>query len=120
MDHYQIWVNLKDTSKDLEFCQHVARYLGRLRSQGLIGAFAIWRRKLGFGPPSLGEFHITISVRDLAQLDRAFGHVATRAGLIEQFHQAVYSQVTDFVAALERDFPDPVRRTGPARKRRKV
>ena len=39
------------------------------------------RRKLGLGPSTLGEFHIVIEVRDLAQLDAAFGTAASRINL---------------------------------------
>src|SRR5262245_22100198 len=109
MDYYLIWCNLKDSTRDLEFCAAVERYLDHLRAQGLIEGFRLTRRKLGFGPPVLGEFNITIDTRDLAQLDQAFQHVAARAGETEAFHRAVFSAVTDLTFALYRDFPDPER-----------
>jgi len=109
MDHYHVWVNLKDTKKDLEFAASVRQYLGHLQKGGLIEGFTLTRRKLGFGPRELGEFHITITVRDLAHLDRAFTAAAARSGLVEDFHQRVYDAVVDFASALERDFPDSVR-----------
>lgn len=106
MDYYEIWCNLRDTSKDLEFCRNVDAYLGRLRNSGKIAGYKVKRRKLGFGPLELGEFNITIEVENLAQLDRAFQTAATRGPDIEPFHRAVYSMVTDFRSALMRDFPD--------------
>lgn len=109
MNHYQIWVNLRDSHKDLEFADAVHAYLGQLQADGHIAGFALARRKLGFGPASLGEFQITIDVEDLAQLERAFDVIATRAGAIEQLHARVYSMVTDFQSSLYRDFPDPQR-----------
>lgn len=99
MDYYQIWCNLKDSSKDLGF----------LQQQGEIKGFTISRRKLGFGPTDLGEFNICIQVKDLAQLELSFQHVATRSGEIEILHKAVYGAVIDAKFALYRDFPDPVR-----------
>jgi hypothetical protein len=87
----------------------VASYLGHLRERGWIEGCRITRRKLGFGPPGLGEFHIIIEVRDMAQLEQAFQQVATRADEIEALHRAVYSAVKDLQFALYRDFPDPVR-----------
>jgi len=116
MDHYHIWFNLKNTHRDLEFSHDADRFLGHLKAEGRIADHRLTRRKLGFGPAALGEFHLTISVRDLAQLDEAFGTVAPRAGPVEDFHKRVYAQVTDFQSALYRDFPDPVRkpRTEPA------
>ena len=98
MDIYHIWCNLKSGTKDVPFCNRVDAYLGRLRDEQLIANYRITRRKLGFGPPQLGEFHIAIEVADLAQLDAAFQHVAHRAGPIEGLHHAVNSQVTDFTA----------------------
>lgn len=109
MNYYHIWVNLKDSHKDLEFCENLNSYLGHLKQQGLIESHTLTRRKFGFGPFSLGEFHINIMVRDLAQLENAFSVIARRDGEVEDLHRKVYSAVTDFKAALYRDFPDPVR-----------
>ncbi len=109
MDHYEIWVNLKDTHKDVEFAGHVHAYLGHLQRAGRIAGFSLTRRKLGFGPAELGEFHISIRTESLAQLDEALASVAARAGELEALHARVYSVVTDFRSALYRDFPDPQR-----------
>ncbi len=111
MDYYTIWCNLKDSRKDLEFAVALRAYLDRLVESGRVLDYRITRRKLGFGPPELGEFGIVIAVADLAQLDQVFGQVAARAGELERLHGAVYSLVTDFRAGLYRDFPDP-QRTG--------
>lgn len=54
MDYYQIWCNIRDSSKDLEFAENVQKYLGFLQKQGKINGFSISRRKLGFGPNDLG------------------------------------------------------------------
>ena len=77
-----------------------------------IRSFRLSRRKLGLGPSILGEFHVTIETDNLAQLDAAFLTVAARSGEIEGLHTAVNQYVTDFMAALYRDFPDPVRVRG--------
>lgn len=106
MNYYNIWVNLKDSHKDLEFCDHVHGYLGYLKRESLIEGYSIARRKFGFGLSELGEFHIAIEVRDLAQLESAFSVVARRSGEIEDLHRKVYGAVTDFRSALYRDFPD--------------
>lgn len=109
MNHYIIWCNLRDSHRDLAFVDAVRAYLDPLRRDGKIEQYSLTRRKLGFGPAELGEFCITISTRDLAQLDAAFDVVAGRAGETERLHAAVYSMVTDFRSALYRDFPDPQR-----------
>ncbi len=109
MNYYTMWCNLRESHKDLEFARNVGAYLGHLKDQGHIEGWRLTRRKFGFGPDGLGEFQITVWTSDLAQLDRAFGHVATRTGDVENLHRPVYSMVTDFKSALYRDFPDPQR-----------
>lgn len=109
MNYYEIWVNLKDSRRDLEFAKAIDEYLGHLRTQGKLESWKLTRRKFGFSPDGMGEFHISIAFKDLTQLDQAFGLVATRAGQVEQLHNPVYSLVTDFKSALYRDFPDPER-----------
>ena len=109
MTSYDIWCNLKDSSKDLEFCDKVKAYLSRMEKKGYIEGFRIRRRKLGFGPPQLGEFNITVEVKDLGQLEEAFSWAATRGPDVEPFHEAVYSAVKDVTFGLSRDFPDEVR-----------
>jgi hypothetical protein len=112
MDLYHIWCDLKPGERDVEFVEHVGRYLGRLRDDGLIAGFRLTRRKLGLGAPGLGEFHVMIETQDLAQLERAFQTVSARADPVESLHHAVNSRVQNFQAALYRDFPDPHRRAG--------
>jgi hypothetical protein len=112
MDLYHVWCNLKPGVSDTEFADKATAYFRHLEAEGLIAGHRITRRKLGLGPPQLREFHILLEVTDLAQLDRAFNHVATRSEPVESFHHAVNSLVTDAFFALYRDFPDPVRRRG--------
>ena len=111
MNYYHVWCNLKDSSKDLEFCRAVDAYLGHLRTQGHIQSFSVTRRKFGFGPQELGEFHVTIVVQNLTKLDDAFRLVATRSGEIERLHAAVFSAVINLKTALYRDFPDEERKS---------
>ncbi len=109
MNAYHMWCNLKDGRRDLEFAANVKAYLDYLKGKGVIESWQLERRKFGFGPPGLGEFHIVVYTRHLQQLDEAFSHVATRSGEVERLHAPVYSMVTDFVSALYREFPDSVR-----------
>jgi uncharacterized protein DUF6614 len=109
-DRYHIWCDLRDSSRDLEFCRDVDAWLGHLTGVGAIEGWRIGRRKLGLGPPDIGEFHIEIAVRDLAQLDEAFHAAARRTGDAESLHGAVFRAVRGVRFALYRDFPDPERR----------
>lgn len=112
MDYYHVWCNLKDGVKDTEFADRVHAYLGHLRDSGGITGYRLSRRKLGLGPSHLAEFHIVIEIEGLAQLDRAFEQVASRADPAEGLHHAVNSLVTDTSFALYRDFPDSMRVRG--------
>src|SRR5262245_29000426 len=112
MDVYHVWCDLEPGTSDLEFARDVRTYLSSLREQGRIAGFRLTRRKLGLGPPDLGEFHVAIEVRDLAQLDSAFREVSTRRDPLESFHAAVNQAVRGACFALYRDFPDPQRETG--------
>lgn len=120
MDYYHIWVDLQDTRQDLAFNDAVHRYLGRLQREGRLASYRLTRRKLGFGPPELPEFHIEIAFTGLEQLDRAFARVAPRRDPIEGLHAAVYGRVSKFVSALYRTFPDAVRVRGEAPPRRRT
>ncbi|MBX6321832.1 MAG: hypothetical protein IRY94_08395 [Rhodospirillaceae bacterium] len=115
MDIYHAWCDLKPGVGDMDFCAAVARYMDHLKSEGLIEGWRLTRRKLGLGAKPLGEFHLMIEVKDLAQLDRAFGRVASRSDPVESLHFGVNSLVQNAVFALYRDFPDPVRQRGEER-----
>ena len=115
MNTYHMWFNIRESRKDLELAAAVKAYLDYLQSRGLIHAWNLSRKKFGFGPSNLGEFHCTVQTKNLAQLDEAFGLVATRDGEVENLHRPVYAMVTDFTSALYRDFPDPERVIPPAK-----
>jgi hypothetical protein len=110
MNYYHIWCNIRPGIKDLQFVAAVRNYLGYLQAKGHIEAYTIARRKFGFSPPNLGDFHITIHCRELAQLDDAFKLAATRDGEVERLHAPVFSSACDTVTALYRDFPDEQRK----------
>ena len=112
MDIYHAWCDLKQGVRDTEFADAVTRYITHLHSEGLIKSWRLTRRKLGLGRPGLGEFHLMIECRDLAQLDAAFARVAGRAEPAEGFHFGVNSLVQNAGFALYRDFPDAGRVRG--------
>ena len=112
MDLYHIWCNLRPGVSDVEFAERVAAYLDPLQRDGRIERHRLSRRKLGLGPEHLGEFHVVIETRDLAQLDEAFREVSKRSGPIESLHAAVNRSAQDLTFALYRDFPDAHRDRG--------
>jgi len=112
MDLYHIWCDLKPGVRDVALLEGTRKYLGYLQSEGLIESWRLTRRKLGLGPAGLGEFHIIVETRDLAQLDAAFRGVSSRREPVEDFHFGTNSLMHNAVFALYRDFPDPHRRFG--------
>jgi hypothetical protein len=112
MDLYHAWFDLKPGERDVPFVERVHTYLGHLVTEMKIQSYRVTRRKLGLGPPGLGEFHVIIEVSDLAELDAAFRYVGKRSGAVEGFHAAVNQHVSNLTFALYRDFPDPFRETG--------
>ncbi|HUO98307.1 MAG TPA: DUF6614 family protein [Rhizomicrobium sp.] len=112
MDHYHTWFDLKPGVGDMEFAGAMARYMDHLKERGLIEGWRLTRRKLGFGPRELGEFHIVMETKNLAQLEEAFAHVASRREPVESVHFGVNSKVQNPKFALYRDFPDAVRHEG--------
>ena len=115
VDVYHIWCNLKPGVRDTEFVDALKVYLEHLREQDRLVGYRITRAKLGFRPPQLREFHITLDFRDLTQMQSAFDHVSTRAEPVESLHHAVNSRVQDVYFALYRDFPDETRVHGQER-----
>jgi hypothetical protein len=112
MDYYQGWFDLRPGIKDTDFARGLATYMSHLKERGLIEGWKLSRRKLGLAPKQFGDFHLVIETRNLAQLDEAFNHVASRAEPVESVHFDVNSKVENLLFGLYRDFPDPVRREG--------
>ncbi len=111
MDIYHVWCNLKPDVSDIEFVEGVRGYLDHLSQKRQLHAYRITRAKLGFKPPQLREFHITLEFHNLTQLQSAFDNVSSRADPVESLH-AVNSKVLDVFFALYRDFPDETRIRG--------
>jgi hypothetical protein len=112
MDIYHVWCDLKPGVRDTHFLDGVSRCMDHLRAEGLIEGWRLMRRKLGFGPKELGEWHLMIELRDLRQLEDAFQRMAQRGEPMEGLHHGVNSLVDNPTFALARDFPDPVRQRG--------
>lgn len=112
MDIYHIWCNLKPGVGDIEFAESVCAYLEHLKERRDLEGYRITRCKLGLRPPQLREFHIMLEFDDLAQMQKAFDQVSSRADPVETLHHLVNSKVEDVFFALYRDFPDDSRVRG--------
>ena len=112
MDYYQAWFDLKAGVKDTDFARDLARYMSYLEERNLIEGWKLTRRKLGLAPAGFGDFHLVMETKNMAQLEEAFQHVASRAEPVESVHFGVNSKVQNARFGLYRDFPDAVRREG--------
>jgi hypothetical protein len=110
---YELSVDLRSGVRDLELVAALDAYLGMLQRDGHIESWRLLRRKLGLGAGA--EFKVLIETRDLEQLDAAFRVVSGRDEPVESVHHGVNSLVTNFQAALYRDFPDAHRVAGQER-----
>ena len=113
MDVYELSFDLRSGVRDLDFVAALEAYLGLLQGDGHIESWRLLRRKLGLGAGA--EFKVLIETRDLGQLDNAFRVVSGRQEPVESVHYGVNSLVTNFQAALYRDFPDSNRAEGDER-----
>ena len=106
MDIYHIGCDLAPGTDGRDFAAAVEAWLGHLRGEGVIERYRITRRKLGLSGIDMGEFHITIETRDLAQLDAAFRIAARDGEPARSLHAAVQARARNTRFALYRDFPD--------------
>ena len=106
---------MKPGVRDVQFVEALAGYMDHLKSRGMVESHRLMRRKLGLAPAGLGEFDLMIETRDLAQLETAFQHIASRQEPAEGHHHAVNALVSDAQFGLYRDFPDPFRVSGEER-----
>ena len=112
MDLYHIWCDLKPGVRDTALVEAAQKYLGYLKSERLLENWRLTRRKLGLGPPGIGEFHLMIETKNLTQLEQAFQHVSARREPVEGVHHGLNSLVQNATFALYRDFPDEHRHFG--------
>jgi len=112
MDIYSAWFDLRPGVGDIEFSERLASYMDSLKAGGQMQGWRLTRRKLGLAPSVLGDFHLMMEFKDMAQLDAAFNRVGSRREPIEGLHFGVNSLVQNVSFGLYRDFPDPVRHKG--------
>ena len=112
MDLYHIWCDLKPGVSDIALGRGAAQISRSSEAERRIESWRLTRRKLGLGAAGIGEFHIIIETKDLAQLEPAFQHVSSRREPVEGLHFGVNSLVQNAdVCALSR-FSRPHRHFG--------
>jgi hypothetical protein len=107
MDIYHVWCDLKHGVRGSHFAETVRLCMEHLKDDRLIESWRLTRRKLGFGPKDLGEWHLMIEVRDLHQMQDVFERMAQREDPEESLHHSMNALVINTSYALTRDYPDP-------------
>ncbi|MCV2891741.1 DUF6614 family protein [Lentibacter sp. XHP0401] len=109
MNLYHCSIDLRDTAKALAFAAAVEAWMGHLQAAGVIVAWRLCRRKLGFGAPQSRDFLLEIEVKDMTQLDQAFRYAGRADEMVERLYTTVHQMVGQADVALYRPFPDPER-----------
>lgn len=108
MDYYDIWFNLKDSLQESAFGADLDDCMRELQVREAILGYRLRRRTLGLGPSALGEFNLTIDLRDLAQLDTLFRLVESPDGEVRALYQSVMDRMADPRFGLFRDYPGSI------------
>lgn len=108
MTTYHCMIDLKPNANALAFAHAVHNWFDGLKSRGKIEGWRLQRCKLHLAGPGFGDFLISVELRDLAQLDLAFGHLGERVEGANRAYDLMHSMIERFEVGLYRSFPDPV------------
>ena len=109
MNLYTCSIDLRDDAKALAFANAVEQWMSYLLRQEVIAGWRLLRRKLNLASDCHHDFILEIEVRDMAQLDRAFGILGRKDDTVADLYRAVNALVGEARFALYRPFPDPER-----------
>lgn len=109
MNLYCCQIDLKHDARALAFAKAVDDWMSFLKSEGVIGEWCLFRRKLNLTSGSYRDFLLQIEVEDMSQLDRAFRLCGRKDEHIETLYRAVNTLVGQADFGLYRPFPDPER-----------
>ena len=110
MNIYHCFIDLREESKALAFAGDIGAWLGALQEKGAIEGWRLTRRKLNLASSKLGDFHLMIEVKDLAQLDHAFDVASEEeSDIVQKYLNPLRTMIERSSFALYRDFPDPER-----------
>jgi hypothetical protein len=110
MNLFHIYCDLKDRTRAVDFAEDVQAFLSYLHEREYIEGYRITRRKFGFDPPKLGEFHIIIECQSADQLNSAMEFVSQKKEDSENFHRAVQAYTKGITVSLYSDYPEPTRK----------
>lgn len=109
MNLYHCFIDLKDGAKALAFAAAVDNWMAFLKEQGGIEGWRLLRRKLNLAATGHRDFLLEIELRDLAQLDEAFGLVSRRSAEGDRLYSLISPMIAQVDYGLYRPYPDPER-----------
>lgn len=107
MTIYHCMIDLKSDARALAFALALDTWLSLLRAEGKIETWRLMRRKLNLTGPGGADFLLEISLRDLAQLDEAFGFLGHAGEEAAQRYDQMRQHIAHVEFGLYRPFPDP-------------
>jgi len=100
-------IDLKPNANDLAFARAVAAWFGLLQSAGKVAGWTLSRRKLRLAGTAFGDFLLVVEFDDMAQMDRAFAHLAAGEHQAAQAYALMHGMIDRAEVGLYRPFPDP-------------
>lgn len=107
MNLYHCMIDLKHDTAALSFAAALDQWLSLLKSEGRIGAWRLFRRKLNLAGPGCADFLLEIEVADLAQLDSAFRFLADAGDEATRRYDQMRQHIAHVEYGLYRPYPDP-------------
>jgi len=108
MTRYHCMIDLKPNANELAFARAVALWFGMLQAAGKVAGWHLSRRKLRLAGPGFGDFLLVVEFEDMAQMDRAFAHLAQGEHDAVQAYTQMHGMIERAEAGLYRPYPDPV------------
>ena len=107
MNVYICLIQLKSDARALAFAQALDAWMTLLRDSGRIDDWRLLRCKLNLASDAFTDFLLQITVRDLAQLDLAFGFLAEGGDDAVQRYDRMRQHIARVEFGLYRPYPDP-------------
>jgi len=108
MTSYHCMIDLKPNANALAFANAAQNWFDSLQDAGKIKSWTLQRRKLHLAGPGFGDFLLSITLQDLAQLDLAFGHLGEQIEGANRAYDQMHGMIERVEVGLYRSFPDPV------------
>ena len=108
-NQYIVMIDLHQEARALQFASAMSEWMEHLKAKGTIEGWTLSRRKLNLAADSFGDFMLSVDVRDLEQLDRAFHLSGSTDDTVSELYRSVHTLIKHAEFGLFREFPDAQR-----------